>query len=422
MKILYDAALVPLRGASYLYGLWPRRTPEATLERDQRMGRRLPAPTPGGLWIHGASVGEARIVGALAREIRRRRPALPLSASAVTRTGRAMIPQVPEVDAALFLPLDFRSVQRRAFDALRPGGVVLVETEIWPNLLAEAARREIPSCLVNARLAPERLSRYRLLASLYGPALTHLAAVGAASDAEAERFAALGVPERALVVTGNVKFDLPAPASDPAPLRARFGLSPDRPVVVAGSTAAGEDPLVLRAFVEVRRSHPGLFLVLAPRHPERVPGAMERIAALGLTSHTLSARVDARAGGADVLVVDTLGELSGLYALGAASFVGGSLVPVGGHNLLEPVAAGSPVLFGPHVGHVAEVAAALEACGAGGRVGDPEALAQAIARLIGDPAERDRRVGAGRAWLALHRGALARSVDLVLAVLDRTSR
>ena len=422
MKLLYDAALVPLRGASYLYGLWPRRTPEATLERDQRMGRRLPVPPPGGVWIHGASVGEARIVSALARELRRRRPGLPLSASAVTRTGRAMIPQVPEVDAALFLPLDFRSVQRRAFDALQPGGVVLVETEIWPNLLAEAATRGIPSCLVNARLAPERLSRYRLLASLYGPALSHLAAVGAASDAEAERFAALGVPERTLVVTGNVKFDLPAPASDPAPLRARFGLPPDRPVVVAGSTAAGEDPLVLRAFVEVRRSHPGLFLVLAPRHPERVPGAMERIAALGLTPHTLSARDDARAGGADVLVVDTLGELSGLYALGAASFVGGSLVPVGGHNLLEPVAAGSPVLFGPHVGHVAEVAAALEACGAGERVGDPDELAQTIARLIDDRAERDRRVGAGRAWLALHRGALARSIDLVLAVLDRTSR
>lgn len=422
MKLLYDAALVPLRGASYLYGLWPRRTPEATLERDQRMGRRLPTPSPGGLWIHGASVGEARIVGALAREVRRRRPALPLAASSVTRTGRGMIPQPPEIDAAFFLPLDFRSVQHRAFDALRPGGVVLVETEIWPNLLAEAAARSIPSCLVNARLAPERLSRYRLLASLYGPALSHVAAVGAASDAEAARFAALGVQENALVVTGNVKFDLPAPAVDAAPLRARFGLDAERLVVVAGSTAAGEDPLVLRAFVEVRRSHPGLFLVLAPRHPERVPGAMERIAALGLSAHLLSTRDDRRAGLADVLLVDTLGELASLYALGAASFVGGSLVPVGGHNLLEPVAAGSPVVYGPHVGHVAEVAAALAACGAGERVADAEALARAIAGMIADPEERARRVRAGREWLALHRGALGRSVDLVLATLDRGAR
>ena len=418
MKLLYDAALVPLRGASYLYGLWPRRTPEATLERDQRMGRRLPSPRPGALWIHGASVGEARIVGALAREVRRRRLALPLIASSVTRTGRAMIPQEPEVDAACFLPLDFRSVQRRAFEALRPGGVVLVETEIWPNLLAEASARRVPSCLVNGRLAPERLSRYRLLGSLYGPALSHLAAVGAASDAEAARFAALGVREGALVVTGNVKFDLAAPAVDPAPLQARFGLDARRPVLVAGSTAAGEDPLVLRAFVEVRRAHPGLFLVLAPRHPERVPGAMERIAALGLSAHPLSAHDDGKAGRADVLVVDTLGELAALYTLGAVSFVGGSLVPVGGHNLLEPVAAGSPVLFGPHVGHVAEVAAALEACGAGERVADSDALASTIARLVADPDERARRVRAGRDWLALHRGALARSVDLVLATLD----
>jgi 3-deoxy-D-manno-octulosonic-acid transferase len=422
MKLLYDAALVPLRGASYLYGLWPRRTPEATLERDQRMGRRLPSPPPGALWIHGASVGEARIVGALARGVRRLRPALPLVASSVTRTGRAMIPQEPEVDAAFFLPLDFRSVQRRAFEALRPGGVVLVETEIWPNLLAEAAARRVPSCLVNGRLAPERLSRYRLLGALYGPALSHLAAVGAASDAEAARFAALGVKEGALVVTGNVKFDLAAPAVDPAPLRARFGLDARRPVFVAGSTAAGEDPLVLRAFVEVRRAHPGLFLVLAPRHPERVPGMMERIAALGLSAHPLSARDDGKAGRADVLVVDTLGELAALYALGAVSVVGGSLVPVGGHNLLEPVAAGSVVVFGPHVGHVAEVAAALDACGAGHRVADPDALASAIARLIADPDERERRIRAGRDWLVLHRGALARSVELVLATLDGSLR
>jgi len=418
MKLLYDAALVPLRGASYLYGIWPRRTPEAALERDQRLGRRLPPVPAGSLWIHGASVGEARIVGALAREARRLRPGMPVVASTVTRTGRAMLPGPPALDASFFLPLDFRGVQRAAFAAIRPGGVVLVETEIWPNLLAEAAARGVPACLVNARLAPERLSRYRLLASLYGPALGHLAAVGAASAAEAERFAALGVPESRIIVTGNVKFDLPAPSVSEAALRSRFALAPGRTVVVAGSTAAGEDALVLRAFMELRSARPGLFLVLAPRHPERVPAALERAAALSLSTHRLSAGDDAAAGAADVLVVDTLGELSGLYALAAASFVGGSLVPVGGHNLVEPVAAGSPVLFGPHVSHVAETAVALVAAGAGEQVADAEALAGALERLLADPEERARRVGAGRAWLASHRGALSRSADLILRVID----
>jgi 3-deoxy-D-manno-octulosonic-acid transferase len=243
--------------------------------------------------------------------------------------------------------------------------------------------------------------------------------VGAASDAEASRFAALGVPERSIVVTGNVKFDLPAPSASPEALRLRFGLPPSRPVVVAGSTAAGEDALVLRAFMELRAARPDLFLVLAPRHPERVPAAIERASALGLSTHRLSSGDDRAAAAASVLIVDTLGELSGLYALAAASFVGGSLVPVGGHNLLEPVAAGSPVVFGPHVAHVAETAAALIAAGAGEQVEDAEALARALERLLSDPAEGARRVQAGRSWLEGHRGALDRSAGLILRVLDR---
>src|SRR5262249_38234371 len=153
---------------------------EAALERDQRMGRRLPAVPPGGAWIHGASVGEARIVEGLAAEIRRRRPGLTLFASAMTRTGRARLPAPPALDAAFFLPLDFPSIQRRAFDALSPSLLVVVETELWPNLLGEAAARRIPAVLVNGRLAPERLSRYRMFSGLYRPLLSQLSAIGVA--------------------------------------------------------------------------------------------------------------------------------------------------------------------------------------------------------------------------------------------------
>src|SRR6185436_1774007 len=160
MRMLYNAALLPLRAASVVFGAWPRGSPEAELERDQRLARRLPAVRPGAIWIHGASVGEARLIGALARELRSRRPELPLAASAVTSTGRAQLPSTPTVDAAFYLPLDFPAVQRRAFDAIQPSMIVLVETELWPNLLAEAGRRRIPVVVVNGRLAPERVARY----------------------------------------------------------------------------------------------------------------------------------------------------------------------------------------------------------------------------------------------------------------------
>lgn len=418
MRLFYDAALIPLRGAAWVYGLWPRGTPEATLERDQRVARRLPAAPPGSLWLHGASLGESRLVVRLASELAGRRPGGAVVASAVTRAGRDALEASTLAGRSFFLPLDFPDLQRRVLAALRPGALALVETEIWPALLAEAARARVPACLVNGRIAPERLGRYRRFAAVYRPALASLTRLGAASDVEAERFAELGARAEALRVTGNLKFDLPAPGESAEALRARFALAAARPVFVAGSTGAGEDAPVVEAFLEARRSRPGAFLVLAPRHAARFDGAFETAAARGLAVHRLSAENDAAAGAGDVLLVDVLGRLAELYALGEASFVGGSLVPVGGHNLLEPLAAGSPVVFGPHLGHVREVADAVLAEGAGEVVPDATALARAWVRLAGDPAERARRVAAGRALIARHRGALGRSVDLILETLE----
>jgi 3-deoxy-D-manno-octulosonic-acid transferase len=178
MRMLYNAALLPARAASVVFGIWPRRSPEGELERDQRLARRLPLVRRGAIWIHGASVGEARLVGALARALSERRPDQPLAASAVTPTGRRQLPAPPAVDGAFFLPLDFPDVQRRAFESVAPSMIVLIETELWPNLLAEAAARKIPVVVVNGRLAPERLARYRRLSGLYGPLLRGLEAVG----------------------------------------------------------------------------------------------------------------------------------------------------------------------------------------------------------------------------------------------------
>jgi 3-deoxy-D-manno-octulosonic-acid transferase len=415
--MLYNAALLPIRAASFVFGVWPRGTPEATLERDQRLGRRLPAVRPGGWWFHGASVGEARLIGALAREIRRRRPELPLVASAVTATGRAQLPSPPAVDGAFFLPLDFPSVQSHAFDALAPSLIVLVETELWPNLLVEADRRRVPVVIVNGRLAPERVLWYRRMSGLYGPLLGGLTAIGAAARDEADRFVALGVPEDAIEVIGNLKFDLPEPVEKAEALRARFGISADRPVVAAGSTGDGEDRLVLEAFAEARRELPDLLLLLAPRHPERFALAADEAARRGFVVARVSS--GAPVGQADVLIVDTIGQLAGLYAMAGSAFVGGSLVPVGGHNLLEPLAAGAPVLFGPHTEHVADIAQALIRSGAGQRVENSHELGRSFADLALHPEERARRVALGRNFMDGNRGALQRAADLVLAVADR---
>jgi 3-deoxy-D-manno-octulosonic-acid transferase len=417
MRVLYNAALVPMRAASLVFGAWPRGSESAALERDQRLGRRLPEAAPGGIWLHGASVGEARIVGALARAIRERLSAAPLLASAVTPTGRAMLPAPPAVDAAFFLPLDFPVVQRRAFDALRPSVLVLVETELWPNLLSEAIAREIPIVLVNARLAPERASRYRWLAGLYRPLLAEAEAVGVAGPDEVARFIALGARPETIRVVGNLKFDLPAPTESGDEIRRRCGVSADRPVVAAGSTGEGEDAIVLDAFEIARAAVPDLLLVLAPRHPARFEPAVGECARRGLGLVRLS--TGAPVGAASVLLVDTVGRLASLYAIAGSAFVGGSLVPVGGHNVLEPLAAGAPVLFGPHTEHVEEIATMLERAGAGERVRDAGALGRAWARLATDPDERGRRLAIGGRLCAAHRGALARAADLVVEVARR---
>jgi 3-deoxy-D-manno-octulosonic-acid transferase len=351
----------------------------------------------------------------IARGIRSLRPELPLSVSCTTPTGRTQLASPPEIDAAFYAPLDFRGLPGRVLDAVRPAALVLVETELWPNLLREAADRGVPVVVVNGRLAPERMSRYLRLRALYKPLLETLHRVGAQSREDARRFAEIGVPEGLLQVTGNVKYDLPRPASGPEELRKRFGLEPGRPVLAAGSTGPGEDALVLDAFVAVRSSYPDAFLLLAPRHADRVEEASRLARARNLSLLRVSSDPGRGAALADGLLVDTVGELASLYGLARASFVGGSLVPVGGHNVLEPAAAGSVVLFGPHTHHVEDAARGLESEGGAVRVGDAAHLAREWTALLGDPGRAGRTAAAAERVLRRNGGALDRSVRLVLA-------
>jgi 3-deoxy-D-manno-octulosonic-acid transferase len=417
MLPLYNTALVPLRIAAGLWASIPRRDAAKRLEWAQRLARRLPVSISGGAWIHGASVGEARIVSSLARALRRQRPDLGLAVSAVTPTGRGQLPRPPEVEAAFYAPLDFPGRPRRVLRALEPAVLALVETELWPNLLSDARELGVRGVVINGRLSPRRMRHYRRFSAIYGPLVRALTRIGVQSEDDAERFAQLGAREDRIVVTGNVKYDLPRPAVSADELRGRLGLAPDRPVFVAGSTGRGEERHVLRAYAEARRGEPGLLLILAPRHPERAARVAEQVRAAGLTHVRLSAETGDLSG-VDVLVVDTVGELAALYQLAAAAFVGGSLVSVGGHNVLEPAAVGVPVLFGPHTEHVREPAAALLDSGGGLRVAGAEELGGRVRELLADPSLRAGLARGARAVVELHRGALGRSTGLLTAAVD----
>lgn len=415
MLSVYNTLLLPLRLGAVVASLWAARDRERADAWSERLARSVPKVPAGCFWIHGASVGEARVSTAVGQALRRVHPRRPLVFSAVTATGRSRLPGPPLADAAFLAPLDFRGLPGRVLDGIAPAALLLVETELWPNLIHEAAARDVPVIVVNGRLSPERMARYQRFAGLYRPLFARLSRVGAQSPEDARRFEKAGLPADAMEVTGNVKYDMPAPEVDTAALRARFGLEEERVVLVAGSTGEGEDPLVLDVYRELRGHVPDLFLILAPRHPERAEAVAAEAARRSVRLHRLTHGDDRRAGRADGLLVDTVGELSALYALAPAAFVGGSLVPVGGHNVLEPAAMGIPVLFGPHTEHFAEPAAALERAGGGFRVNDAGDLARTWARLLED---RDYRQQAGRNAAGVvegNRGAMDRTVAMILA-------
>jgi len=414
MHRLYNSGMRLLWLPVALWSAWQSRDPQRRLEWAERRARTLPAARRRGVWIHGSSVGEARIVTSLARALRGRQPDLPVVVSAFTRTGRAQLPGVPDVDAAFVMPLDFPGYPSRLFAALEPSVLALVETELWPNLVADAQAARVPVVVVNARLSARRMVKYHRYAGLYRPVLRALTRVGAQSEPDASRFVELGLPSTAVEVTGNIKYDLPAAEVDVAELRRELGVPVHRPVFVAGSTGQGEEQQVLAAFVRARREVGDLLLVLAPRHPPRVPEVEALIGEARLGFAKLSDGPGAMKSDTDLLLVDSVGQLSRLYRLAAVAFVGGSLVPVGGHNLLEPAGVGVPVVFGPHTENVEEIAAALELAGGGIRVASADDLAATVVSLLRDDT---RRAGIGRAAeavVAANRGALKRSVDVIL--------
>ena len=381
----------------------------------QRFGLSLPSVGPQRpVWIHAVSVGEAQAAAPLARALRERHPEAPLLVTTTTPTGRDRVRQALGDQAVhCYLPYDLPLLVDRFLDRLRPRLAVVMETELWPNLFAACERRAIPIVLANVRLSARSARGYRRAAGLTREMLGRVARIAAQSQADATRLLALDAPPERVSVTGSVKFDLHLPASlreEAQVLRRSFGT--ERSVLIAASTHEGEDAQVLEAFARVLDAIPRCMLVLVPRHPERFAAAAGLCRRRGFST-ALRSRATKRFEDVDVFVGDSMGELPLFYAASDVAFVGGSLVPTGGHNLLEPAALGLPVLFGPHVFNFAEISRMLEEAGAAWQVADARELGERAKALLADANLRHNVGDRGRQLVERNRGARDRMMALI---------
>jgi 3-deoxy-D-manno-octulosonic-acid transferase len=420
MRILYvllTYLLVPLVVAMEGWkALWNR---DYRGRLGQRLGFIEPGPPGGCLWVHAVSVGEVQAAAALIHALRRLFPAVTVVITTVTPTGAQRAETLfGETVRHCYLPYDLPGPVRRFLERVQPRVAIILETEIWPTLYDALGRRRIPLVMASARVSTRSVGRYRRMASLFRETLSHGILIGAQTTADAERFLAIGAAPDRVRVTGNVKFDLEIPADTVAAgrdFRAHF--APGRPVWIAGSTHEGEEEAVLAAHALVRERHPDALLILVPRHPQRFEAVR---ALLRKRGHAFAQRSssEAPASGQPVFLVDTLGELQMFYAAADVAFVGGSLVPVGGHSLLEPAVLGLPMLSGPHTQNALDVADLFEQCGALRIVRSHAELAQRACEWLAD-ARLARAAGArGQEAVVQSRGAVSRLVSMVAPLLS----
>ncbi len=371
------------------------------------------------IWLHAASLGEVSAAAPIVRALALRDSKTQIVVTTATPTGRARARGLFGASADIrFLPYDTRASVARFFGNIQPTLAIVMETELWPNLFGECARRNVPLVLASARLSPKSASRYRRFGSLFNGLFTANVVVAAQTDADAERFRSIGADPARTHTVGNVKFDVEIGADIGARARAlRSEYLGQRPVWIAGSTHAGEDESVIDAHRRVRTVLPDALLVLAPRHPNRFDAVAALIGRRGLefVRRSAAARVPRAAA---VLLLDTVGELVMFYASADIGFVGGSLAPIGGHNLLEPAALGLPVLTGPSNFNGSEIAAMLADCGGAITVADGESLAAELIRLFQDPQRRLSLGARGKAAVAERRGSVARLVALIETLDD----
>ena len=373
------------------------------------------------IWIHAVSVGETQAALPLVQALRERHPDYRLLITTTTPTGSARVRALfGDGVEHVYLPYDLPGAARRFLATFQPALALIMETELWPNLFHACRRRDIPLLVLNARLSERSWRGYRRVAALARATLVDITWLAAQGEADARRFVSLGADPTRVRVCGSIKFDLHLPASlreEAEVLRRAFGV--ERPVWIAASTHEGEDEQVLEAFRRLRAAdaHPHALLMLVPRHPERFPAVANLCRAAG---HTLVTRSSGDPCGpdTDIYLGDTMGELPMLMAAADVVFMGGSLVPTGGHNMLEAAALGLPVVFGPHVFNFDEISARLVAAGAARQVRDAAELAAVITQWLADANARHETGVRGRAFVEENRGARERLLALIEPLLS----
>jgi 3-deoxy-D-manno-octulosonic-acid transferase len=374
------------------------------------------------IWIHAVSVGEVLTARALISDLKRRYPLFRIFLSTTTLAGQQVARRnVHDIDAVFYLPFDFSFIVRRTLRLVKPRLFLMMETEIWPNLLRECKKQGVATMMANGRISARSYPRYRMARPFFRKVLTNVDRFCMQSEESARRLIDIGADPARVTVTGSLKFDsLDMPgAATPGRGRDRvlryFRISSARPVIVAGSTMRGEEEMLLQAFRRLKSSTTNPLLVLAPRNPERF-GEVTQLARnqAFVTTKRSDLPIDAEPR-AEVVVLDTIGELAQLYQIATAVFVGGSLVDVGGHNILEPAVFGKPIVFGSHMQNFKEIADAFVAHDAAVQVQNPRALEDALLGLLTDPVRRARLGAAARALVESNRGAK----DKTLAVIGQ---
>lgn len=415
IRILYAILTYLLLPVYALYWLVRGTLNRAYWDRvGQRFGMGFPKIAGGSFWLHAVSVGEVQASIPLVRALARRFPDHSLLITTVTPTGAARVEDLfGDSVYHCYIPFETPNAVRNFFDAVKPKIALIMETEIWPNLYHECGARKIPLVLVSARISPRSVKSYRKLLPLFRETLSHGIVIAAQSEADAERFRSLGARPERTRVTGNIKFDIELPGDlveRGREFRSRY--FSERPVWVAASTHHKEEEQVLEAHRQVLEQVPDALLILVPRHPERFDAARQLLERQGAkyVSRTSSEEVDADS---SVFLGDTMGEVPLFYAASDVAFVGGTLVPVGGHNLLEPAALALPVVTGPHLFNTQDIADMFVNIGALTRVADPDQLAVAVTRLLQDEASAHRLGKLGRDVVQRNRGALDRLLSLI---------
>ncbi len=420
MYLIYSLLLVVIALAGSPWFAWQalrhRKYIGSVRERLGRLPVSLNLDGEPSIWVHAVSVGEVLAARPLVESLKARYPGLRLFVSTTTIAGQQVARGIADADGVFYFPFDFTFIVRRVLDVLRPRLFVMVESELWPNLLRECRRRNVKIAVVNGRISKRSYPRYRLARAFFRRVLALVDRFCMQSDESARRIIAIGADPARVNVTGSLKFDaaaLPPVARGRERVLRFFRVSPARQVIVAGSTMRGEELPVLRAFRRVKTTAPGALLLLAPRHAERFEEAMHLARGEGfavLKRSELPIDVEPRA---DVIVVDTIGELAQLYQLATVAFVGGSLVETGGHNILEPAVFGRPIVFGPFMHNFAEITREFLVHDAAVQVQSERELEQVLVSLLTDPVRRAGLGAAARALVEANRGAKDRTMDAI---------